>query len=116
MENPLVGWVLKKIPVRFSSCHDCREAGDWHLPLFFLLLLLVAKVAQKPRTAFLAGARATKPKTNATQAKRLPSLFLNAFAALALHDCTRQSLVRRQCKVRVYGAPTAQVLKKDTRQ
>ena len=106
--SPFLLRVLKKILVIISSCHDCREAGGWHLPIFFLLLLLVAKVAQKPRTAFLAGARVAKPKTNATRAKHLPSLFLHAFAPLARHDCTRQSLLRRQCKVRVYGAPTAQ--------
>ena len=76
----------------------------------FSLLLLVAKVAQKPRTAFLAGARGVKPKTNATRAKHLPSLFFHAFTPLARHDCTRQSLLRRQCKVRVCGAPSAQNL------
>ena len=76
----------------------------------FSLLLLVAKVAQKPRTAFLAGARGVKPKTNATRAKHLPSLFFHAFTPLARHDCTRQSLIRRQCKVRVCGAPSAQSL------
>ena len=100
---------IKKDTCDYFVLPRLPKAGGWHLPLFFLLLLLVAKVAQKPRTAFLAGTRATKAKTNATQAKRLPSLFLHAFAALALHDCTRQSLLRRQCKVRVYGAPTAQV-------
>ena len=76
----------------------------------FSLLLLVAKVAQKPRTAFLAGAIGVKPKTNATRAKHLPSLFFHAFMPLARHDCTRQSLIRRQCKVRVCGAPSAQNL------
>ena len=50
------------------------------------LPLLVAKVAQKPRTTSLAEARVAKPKTNATRVKRLPSLFLNAFATLASRD------------------------------
>ena len=50
------------------------------------LPLLVAKVAQKPRTTSLAETRVAKPKTNASQAKRLPSSFLNGFATLASHD------------------------------
>ena len=50
------------------------------------LPLLVAKVAQKPRTTSLAEARVAKPKTNASQAKRLPSSFLNGFATLASRD------------------------------
>ena len=52
----------------------------------FSLPLLVAKVAQKPRTTSLAEARVAKPKTNASQAKRLPSSFFNAFATLASRD------------------------------
>ena len=52
----------------------------------FSLPLLVAKVAQKPRTTSLAEARVAKPKTNATRVKRLPSLFLNGFATLASRD------------------------------
>ena len=71
----------------------------------FSLPLLVAKVAQKPRTTSLAGVRSAKPKTNATRAKHLPSLFLNAFALRPRHDLTRRSLLRRRCKVRVQGAP-----------
>ena len=98
------------------SCHDCRMAGGWHLPLFiagnvvarFSLPLLVAKVAQKPRTTSLAVSRATKPKTNATRVKHLPSLFFHAFVAPASHDRTRRSLPRRRCEVRVCGAPSAQ--------
>ena len=50
------------------------------------LPLLVAKVAPKPRTTSLAEARVAKPKTNATQAKRLPSSFFHAFATLASRD------------------------------
>ena len=50
------------------------------------LPLLVAKVAQKPRTTSLAESRVAKPKTNATRVKRLPSLFLNGFATLASRD------------------------------
>ena len=50
------------------------------------LPLLVAKVAQKPRTTSLAETRVAKPKTNASQAKRLPSSFLNGFATLASRD------------------------------
>ena len=52
----------------------------------FSLPLLVAKVAQKPRTTSLAETRVAKPKTNATRVKRLPSLFLNGFATLASRD------------------------------
>ena len=76
------------------------------------LPLLVAKVAQKPRTTSLAEARVAKPKTNATRVKRLPSLFLNGFATIASHDRLSRSLSRRRCEVRVLGAPLAQVLKK----
>ena len=76
------------------------------------LPLLVAKVAQKPRTTSLAEARVAKPKTNATRVKRLPSLFLNGFATLASRDRLSRSLSRRRCEVRVLGAPLAQVLKK----
>ena len=50
------------------------------------LPLLVAKVAQKPRTISLAEARVAKPKTNASQAKRLPSSFFHAFATLVSRD------------------------------
>ena len=78
----------------------------------FSLPLLVAKVAQKPRTTSLAEARVAKPKTNATRVKRLPSLFLNGFATLASRDRLSRSLTRRRCEVRVLGAPLAQVLKK----
>ena len=52
----------------------------------FSLPLLVAKVAQKPRTTSLAETRVAKPKTNAARVKRLPSLFLNGFATLASRD------------------------------
>ena len=52
----------------------------------FSLPLLVAKVAQKPRTTSLAETRVAKPKTNASQAKRLPSSFFHAFATLASRD------------------------------
>ena len=76
------------------------------------LPLLVAKVAQKPRTTSLAESRVAKPKTNATRVKRLPSLFLNGFATLASRDRLSRSLTRRRCEVRVLGAPLAQVLKK----
>ena len=78
----------------------------------FSLPLLVAKVAQKPRTTSLAEARVAKPKTNAARVKRLPSLFLNGFATLASRDRLSRSLTRRRCEVRVLGAPTARVLKK----
>ena len=69
--------------------------GGWHLPCCYLsgdqaalfsLPLLVAKVAQKPRTTSLAESRVAKPKTNASQAKRLPSSFLNGFATFASRD------------------------------
>ena len=50
------------------------------------LPLLVAKVAQKPRTTSLEEARVAKPKTKATRVKRLPSLFLTGFATLASRD------------------------------
>ena len=50
------------------------------------LPLLVAKVAQKPRTTSLAETRVAKPKTNAARVKRLPSLFLNGFATLVSRD------------------------------
>ena len=50
------------------------------------LPLLVAKVAQKPRTTSLAEARVANPKTNASQAKRLPSSFFHAFVTLASRD------------------------------
>ena len=62
------------------SCFYAQRVAQSSLPL------LVAKVAQKPRTTSLAEARVAKPKTNASQAKRLPSSFLNGFATLASRD------------------------------
>ena len=50
------------------------------------LPLLVAKVAQKPRTTSLAETRVAKPKTKASQAKRLPSSFFHGFVTLASRD------------------------------
>ena len=121
----------KNLCLSCSSCLSCFSSralrarsrltvSGWHLPCccllgdlvaLFSLPLLVAKVAQKPRTTSLAETRVAKPKTNATQAKRLPSSFLNGFATLVSRDRNR-SLTRRRCEVRVLGAPTAQVSKK----
>ena len=53
---------------------------------FFFAPLLVAKVAQKPRTTSLAETRVAKPKTNASQAKRLPSSFFHGFVTLVSRD------------------------------
>ncbi len=91
--------VLKKIPasirrtIIFNFQFSISKAVGINLSCFsgrpsrpFSLPLLVAKVAQKPRTASLAGARLAKSKTNATRSKRLPSSFFNAFATLARHD------------------------------
>ena len=44
-------------------------------------------------------------KQTLSRAKHLPSLFFNAFVLRPRHDLTRRSLLRRRCKVRVYGAP-----------
>ena len=61
-------------------CFYAQQVAQSSLPL------LVAKVAQKPRTTSLAESRVAKPKTNASQAKRLPSSFLNGFVTLASRD------------------------------
>ena len=133
-----VAQVSKKIPVNKGGAGGTGETGETGVPVLpiflvlpvfpvfpvflvfplgrpsrpFSLPLLVAKVAQKPRTTSLAESRVAKPKTNATRVKRLPSLFLNGFATLASRDRLSRSLTHRRCEVRVLGAPLAQVLKK----
>ena len=71
----------------------------------FSLPLLVAKVAQKPRTTSLAVPRATKPKTDAFAGKAFTVSVFSRLCAYRQQRPPRRALIRRRCEVRVGGAP-----------